>query len=367
MDKSGRCIVGKRRRGHGEGSIYQRADGYWCASVEAGRYPNGKRRRARVVRRYKKDVIAELEQLKRRGAAGVVGVDPTVSEHVTWWIDNIKAGTVKASSLDTYRRKARLWIDAYPIGRLRLRKARVPDVRAWLNALADDIGPSARNDARTLLSGALKYAEGAEMIEKNVVSFVGGAKAGAKADDAMTADEADAVLASAEGDRLEALWHVILKYGMRPAELLALRWDAVDLDAAILAVIESKSESGVRDLPLVAGTNEALQAHWARQEDERLAAAPLWQDSGHVFTTPDGRPLPYRTFNTAWHALMEKAGVSDRRPYASRHTCATLLLESGVPLEVVSAILGHSGLAITADVYSKVRSDLKRRGLEKLG
>jgi integrase len=55
-----------------------------------------------------------------------------------------------------------------------------------------------------------------------------------------------------------------------------------------------------------------------------------------------------------------------RRFHVSRHTAATLLLEAGVPLEVVSAILGHANISMTADIYAKVRSDLKRRGLAKL-
>ena len=55
-----------------------------------------------------------------------------------------------------------------------------------------------------------------------------------------------------------------------------------------------------------------------------------------------------------------------RRFHASRHTAATLLLEAGVPLEVESAILGHSSIGVTANIYAKVRTDLKRRALETL-
>ena len=61
-----------------------------------------------------------------------------------------------------------------------------------------------------------------------------------------------------------------------------------------------------------------------------------------------------------------RAGVGRRRFHASRHTAASLLLDSGVPLEVVSAVLGHASLAITADVYARVSMDAKRRALETL-
>lgn len=356
-----------QRRGHGEGSVFQRADGYWVGSVEAGRYPSGARRRARVVRRTKKAVLAELDGLRRRAALGAVGRDQTVDEFVGWWIENVAAHKVAESSLTAYQARHRCWMTPYRIGSVRLRKLSAPDVQQWMSELeGQGIAPASRNAARVLLSSALRYAQGVGMVERNVVSFVAGAKAGRRLDDALTAEEVEAVLAAARGDRLEALWVLALTYGMRPAEMLALRWDDVDLGAEVLRVAKSKSESGVRDLPLVAGTLEALRAHRRRQVAERVEAGPLWHRSGQVFTLPDGLPLPRRTFNREWHTLLAKAEVADRRPYCTRHTAATTLLEAGVPLEIVSAILGHSGIAITADVYARVRSDLKRRALAKL-
>jgi len=86
-----------------------------------------------------------------------------------------------------------------------------------------------------------------------------------------------------------------------------------------------------------------------------------------VFTTPQGGPVDPRNAVRWWHALTIGAGVGRRRFHASRHTAATLLLDAGVPLEVVSAILGHASLAITADVYVRVTSDAKRRALAQLG
>jgi integrase len=357
--------VGKRR-GHGEGSVYQRGDGYWVASVEAGRYPNGKRRRARIVRRTKKAVLAELDDLKRRGAAGLVGRDPMVGEFVEWWIEQVAAPKVAASSLTAYQARYRSWIKPKAIAGLRLRKLRAVDVQQWLNDLAaQGIGAASRNSARVLLSSSLHYAHGVGMVDRNVVSFVAGSKA-PRRDDAFTTDEADAVLKAAAGDRLEALWVLAFKYGMRPTELMSLRWADVDLDTGTLKVAKAKSAAGVRDLPLLAGTLDALKVHRSRQVAERLEAGPLWQDTAHVFTRPDGRPLSHSLLGKRWHALLGLAEVADRRPYATRHTAATLLLEADVPLEVVSAILGHSGISITADVYAKVRADLKRRGLTKL-
>jgi len=85
-----------------------------------------------------------------------------------------------------------------------------------------------------------------------------------------------------------------------------------------------------------------------------------------VFTSPVGTPIDPRNVNRWWDQLCESAGIGHHRFHASRHTAATLLLDSGVALEVVSAILGHASIAITADVYAKVTADAKRRALSLL-
>src|SRR5690606_5547181 len=102
-----------------------------------------------------------------------------------------------------------------------------------------------------------------------------------------------------------------------------------------------------------------------RQAAERLAS-PIWHDSGHVFCNEIGGPLDPRNVSRWWNHLTEAAGIGRRRFHASRHTAATLMLAQGVPLEVVSAVLGHAGLSITADVYAQVGEDAKRDALRRL-
>ncbi len=89
-------------------------------------------------------------------------------------------------------------------------------------------------------------------------------------------------------------------------------------------------------------------------------AAWRWDNPGLVFATTVGTRYDRRNILRWWHQLTINAGVGRRRFHASRHTAGTLMLNAGVPLEVVSATLGHAGLAITADVYAAVLPDLQR-------
>jgi integrase len=152
---------------------------------------------------------------------------------------------------------------------------------------------------------------------------------------------------------------LVLATGLRQGEALRLHWPDVNLAAGTLRVTESKTAAGVRSVPLPGVVVDALKAHRQRQREERMAS-DVWGDPGLVFTTTVGTELDRRNVLRWWHGLTTRAGVGRRRFHATRHTAATLMLNSGVPLEVVSAVLGHASLAITSDIYARVGPELKR-------
>jgi integrase len=192
-----------------------------------------------------------------------------------------------------------------------------------------------------------------------------------KIDDTLEPAEAEAVLAAAQGGPLEAFWWLALTYGLRIGELMSLRWS--DIDADELTVHKSKTPAGVRTLPLIPEAKRAIREH--------RRAVDVVSNEGYVFSRPGGLPLYHQLVHNRWNDLLRQAQISHmcrncgsddrcsssiRRFHVSRHTAATMLLEAGVELEVVSRILGHSNIGITSSIYAKVRSDLMRRGLARL-
>jgi integrase len=166
------------------------------------------------------------------------------------------------------------------------------------------------------------------------------------------------------------LAEIALALGLRKGEVLALRWDAVDFDAATIAVegtlksrkgggwyVDSpKTKKSVRVLPMVDAVRSSLLERRAIQDAERARAGDSWQEHGFVFTTRAGTPVNEWNAYRWWQRLTERAGIGKRRFHASRHTTATLLHEQGVPLEVISSLLGHASLSITADICANVYS-----------
>lgn len=87
---------------------------------------------------------------------------------------------------------------------------------------------------------------------------------------------------------------------------------------------------------------------------------------GFVFTTSIGTPLDARNVVRRYHSLLEKAELSPHRFHDLRHSCASLLLAQGVPLKVVSEILGHSQISITADYYAHFAPEMHREALSRM-
>jgi len=366
----------KPRRGHGEGSIYRRADGYWVGAVEAPRRPDGKRRKLRVVRRRKADVLDTLDELRRQVRQGVIPDQTrTVTTYLDWWLSDVIAGHVTAGTLHEYRTRVNRITPV--IGHVRLGKLTTAHVQHLANQLAETYPRSPKTRATTLatLRQALRWAVGADLITRNPAEHVSAPRSDTvRVDDTLEVDEAKAVLTAAAKDaELGALWWLALTYGLRIGELMALRWSDIDTDE--MTVRRSKTPAGVRTLPLIPEATRVLKAH----RSQRGTVAPI---DGYVFCRPGGQPLYHQLVHNRWNDLLRAAGIthmcrncdsddpcssSVRRFHVSRHTAATMLLEAGVELEVVSAILGHSNIGITAGIYAKVRSDLKRKGLARLG
>jgi integrase len=121
-----------------------------------------------------------------------------------------------------------------------------------------------------------------------------------------------------------------------------------------VVVSAPKTTKGRRSLALDPATVAALRRHRAQQAQERLTAGPLWQDSGLVFTWPDGSPIHPQRFSSWFEQHTRAAGLPRIRLHDVRHSYATAALAAGIPAKVVSERLGHANIAITMDTYSHV-------------
>ena len=111
---------------------------------------------------------------------------------------------------------------------------------------------------------------------------------------------------------------------------------------------------------------EALREHWVRQEEVRIEMGDRWQEHELIFCNEHGG---YFNPGSVWYSfkkLLKVAGLPDVRFHDLRHGVATVLLAAKVDLKVVSELLGHSSVAITADIYAHVLPEMQQEVVKRM-
>lgn len=348
---------------YGTGSIhFDSGRGLWVGTVDLAPHPDGRRNRKRVTSRDRETMLAKLRGLQDRVANGErVQTDAWT---VRSWGDHYLAHLAPAKSRDGYANALTYWV--YPhVGKRQLAKLQPEHVDTMLAALEHQgLSDATRAKARKVLSSVLSAALKRHYVRDNVAKMTA-CPPQRRRQDPLTVAEVERVLAHVRGDRLEALAVLALAVGMRQGECVALRWSSVDLKARTLDVTAAKTDAGVRTVPLPAMVVDALKAHQAAQRVERMAA-DVWGDPDLVFVSPVGTAISGQWARRWWYKVTTGAGIGRRRFHATRHTAATVMLNHGTPLEVVSAILGHASIAITGDIYAKPSGDHLRTGADAI-
>lgn len=364
------------RRANGEGSIYQRADGRWAASISIGR---GKRKH--FLARSRKEAAAKLTEALKAQQDGL----PLVTERQTF-------GAFALSWLETARPslKPRTWIRYEQL----LRVHALPDLRnlqltkltpqhlqrLYADVRVKGISAATIRQLHAVIHRGLRQACQWNLVPRNVADLVTLPRIERLEMQVLSPEQSRRLLEGAHGDRLEALYVLALTAGMRQGEILALRWRDVDLDHGTVNVhstlyrlkgtflfAEPKTPRSRRQIVMTEAAKSALRRHRIAQAEERLRSGSQWKDEGLVFTNLEGSPIDASNLlRHCFHPLLAAAGLPKVRFHDLRHTAATLLLGQGVHAKIVSEMLGHSNIAITMDLYSHVTPTMQREAARAL-
>jgi integrase len=378
---------GKReRRGHGSGSIYQRAtDGRWVAVIDLG-WIDGRRKRKYFTGHTEREVIDALNRALGDQARGVLVATgrQTVGQFLEYWLEHVVKPTVRPRTYDSYVSTVHMHLIP-ALGRLRLEKLTAPHVTALLNQKRES-GLSATTVIyiRNVLRAALNEAMRSDLVGRNVATLVKPPARVRFVPKPLSPEEAGRLLAAAKGDRLEALYSVAVALGLRQGEALGLRWEDIDLERGVLHVrnqlqwrrdtprraelVEPKTERAKRSIPIPPQVVSDLKRHQRRQLEDRVLAGSRWQGGrwNLVFCSTIGTPLDYANLMKDYRALLGRAGLEPRRYHDLRHSCASFLVAQGVPPRVVMEILGHSQIGTTMNTYSHVDLDTLRAATDRM-
>lgn len=331
----------QRGRGQGEGSIFKRGDGRWCAGLNLG-WKSGKRHRKWFYGQTRDAVQRQLTAALRAHQQGfnVAPERQTVAQYLNRWLTDCVAPSTRPRTLESYRGAVRLHLTP-TVGKVPLGKLAPQHVQAMINEkLAAGFSPRSVQYMHSVLSRALNRAVKWDLVPRNVCKLASSPRVPRRPVEPLSPEEARHFLDTVAGSRNEALYGVAMALGLRKGEALGLRWPDIDVDAGTLRVehalqringkglqlVEPKSDRSHRTLPLPEFAMKALRTHRTRQLQERLVAGSRWIDSGHVFTTTIGTPMDERKVHMEFKQALRNAGLSPKRFHDLRHTAASLLL-----------------------------------------
>lgn len=391
-----------KRRGQNEGSIYKMSDGRWRAAVSLGWRPDAAAgdviwKRKVFTGKTRADVQQRLTEALRDQQRGlpIDSRKQTLGQFLSNWLMNTVKPSVRPKTHSSYEQMVRNHIDkSIPVaeweereldsiqglGRLSLSKVTLPVVQEWLTAkVSAGNSPALVRYLLVVLRIALNEAMKADLIARNPATLATPPLVEKSEVVPFTPEQAVRFLQAAQGHRLEALFTVALAVGLRSGEASALKWSAVELDAAQihvkhtlqrvkgkgLVLLPPKSEKSRRTIQLPDVCVTALKSHVVRQQKEREWAGSDWRETGFVFTSSIGTPIDDRRVLLEFKRILAIARLPEQRFHDLRHACISLLRALGVPPKVTSEIVGHSDIRLTQNVYQHVFQPAKRMQPQK--
>ncbi len=361
-----------------KGRIRRRSSGHWELTADAGKDANGKRRRRsetfkgskreadRRLREFVAEVEAELEQERTPSRRRTW----TVSEWLYKWLHERVEIKRKLGTFERYEGIARKHLVPV-IGHVELANLSPLDINDALGKLVKN-GEYTRTaePAYTVLSGALKYAWDLEQIDVNPMGRVAMPRAPRRRVDPPDVERVQNLLRLAEDEDhyLFVFLNLDARAGMRRGEMMALRWENVNLEAGYLLVVESavkshregvrleppKTERGERRIDLDGRMVELLAGHKERQEAWVDKEPSGCIDKGLVFPGADGDWMKPQNMLRHLKELGTRVGIPDITFHKLRHFHATIALDQGNNPVVVSRRMGHSKVSTTIDLYGHV-------------
>lgn len=374
-----------------EGSIYQEGKGY-TGALWLGYRPDGKPNRPKRKGRTKEEVKDKLKKLVAELEAGVKSpANYTVGDAVQDWLSKGLKGR-DPQTVTTNRILAEKHVIPL-IGKAKLQDLRADDVEEWLDGLTDKLSTRSLRGVHAILKRSIRQAQARDMVIRNVAELVTTPKGKAgRPSKALTLDQATAVLEKAESSRLHAYVVVSLMTGIRTEEARALRWDhvvawvndetgwrpvteagfdherfALYVWRSVRAHGDTKTERSRRTLELPKRAAEALRKHHTRLAAQKLRAGEAWQNNNLVFCSPIGTPLDAANVRRAFRLITKKAGIGEEwTPRELRHSFVSIMSDSGVPLENIADLCGHSSTAVTEEVYRHQLKPVITKGAEAI-
>ncbi|WP_097986964.1 tyrosine-type recombinase/integrase [Streptomyces sp. f150] len=362
----------RKRNPNGSGTVTLRSDGRYQAAVYVPQ-PDGTTKRKYAYGKTFDECDRKRRDLLDRAAAGVPTPtrDMTLGQWFDYWLEVIVKPNLKYRSWETYEQAVRNHLRPL-LGSKVMLKLGVKELRGDVQRLAEAKGAKTAKHALRVLSAALTAAMVEDIgLTRNVAKLV---HVRASTDSGKSWDAVTVLRFLAAARRLSVYYPAFLLIcllGLRRAEVCGLRWENIDLDNRVVWIeqqrqrasagtidVSPKSETSKAVLPLPAQCIAPLR--WTRMRTAMLReraisrGRPWFEDpEKHVFISRTGQPLLASNLYLTMQRILKIAGLGKMNLKGLRKSCGTLLVHLKVHPRIIKAVLRHSRIATTLDIYAE--------------
>ncbi len=358
------------RRGWNEGSISKRSNGTWRAQILFG----GKRINFRAKTRTECQQWLRKTLDQKDQGIGFEGRNIPLGTFLQDWIST-KGIELKPKTKLQYESLIEKYIIP-TIGNKKLFDLNLLLINRFYSSLIKrNVGTRTIRYIHSVLHVALEQAVRNGFLIRNPAHGATLPRKEHKEMQVLNEDQVNQFLIAVKDSRLKTLYHLALSTGMRQGELLGLKWSDIDWNHSTLQIkrqlqyivgkglvfSDLKTHFSLRAIKLGSNMLNELRAHRRRQEVEINRVGKKWKDNSLIFPSSVGTPTNPSNLVWGFKKLLKMAGLPSIRFHDLRHTAATLMISHGVPVNVVSKILGHSKVSVTLNIYAHSNTDMQEQ------
>jgi integrase len=379
-----------KRNANGEGTIYERKDGRWCGTATTGRNTDGSLKRKYLYGSSRNEVYKKMVELQRNmhlNDGYIKSENMTLKQWGSICLFDYIKPTIRPGTFQRKESVYRVHISEDNIGTMKLKDIKPYHMQRFLNNKTMDLVDSSIKKIYELLNQFFKLAISNDLLWKNPMDnvIVPRSNKNSKELQVFSRDEQKKYMASLEDEKLKALYLTALFTGMREGELVALKWNNIDLKKNIISVVESyehvkifddpddvtkyhyetvaqppKTKAGKRKIPIPEMLVDVLRKHRIQQKEMGMKrAGSSFNKTGLAFCTTVGTPLRARNVMRKHQVVCDKAEVTKITFHELRRTFATRMFEEGADIKQVQYWMGHSTIDISLSIYILVTEDQK--------
>lgn len=342
------------KRKQGDGSFRQLKNGTFEFTVSCGFDLYGKLIRKRFYGTTETECRKKYKEFIKSGDKPTPNKEHSLAEWLDIWLDKYKSKNVQSSTYEEYVHLC-AHIKKHQIGSLKLSKIKPIHITDFFTDMIN-YSHSVRKRIRFLLHGALEAAIDNDYINRNPVDRAEIAKKKQGEKEAFTEDEVRTILNFAKQDELFGLpMLIMLNTGIRSGEIRALSPDKIDTDKCVIKIDKAVKKDGEIGCPKNGKSRYVpIKKDFADYLKRHLEFNVNYVVGNNFIVSESSFRSRYLHFFGRLNKILINTGetaINPKSPHATRHTYGTLLQKNGMPIAMVSELLGHSSTDVT-DKYT---------------